>query len=391
MMLPIGGVLFACSTIMAVSPIRRPRSLAMLSWIFSAVPIEAPFFFSYIVVASNAGIVTGSERSTPLGVIGISLALTALVALAIVAWRAFDARPSIERALRAALGAGWRNEIDPDLARRLRRHLPWFRILLLPLPFGRFDVVRKTDVSYGPRGKYNVADVYRHRSLPTGAPVFIHLHGGGFQVGGKSREGRPLLLWLASQGWTCISANYQLGRSAFPQALIDVKRLISWVREHGQEHGADGTTIFLAGSSAGAHLAAMVALTANNPMLQPGFEGHDTSITAGIGMYGYYGPVSRSGELPSTPLAYDARQAPPFLVLHGSIDTLTPVQGASELVARMRSTSTNPVVYAELPGAQHSFDMFHSIRFEAVVDGIEAFAAWVRTKSLVQTRRPEAR
>jgi hypothetical protein len=35
------------------------------------------------------------------------------------------------------------------------------------------------------------------------------------------------------------------------------------------------------------------------------------------------------------------------------------------------------MVYAELPGGQHSFDLFHSIRFETVVDGIEAFTAWV--------------
>jgi acetyl esterase/lipase len=42
--------------------------------------------------------------------------------------------------------------------------------------------------------------------------------------------------------------------------------------------------------------------------------------------------------------------------------------------------SSNPVVYAELPGGQHAFDLFHSPRFEAVVDGIEAFAAWVRSR-----------
>ena len=36
-------------------------------------------------------------------------------------------------------------------------------------------------------------------------------------------------------------------------------------------------------------------------------------------------------------------------------------------------------MYAELPGAQHSFDLFHSIRFETLIDGIEAFAAWVRS------------
>ena len=37
----------------------------------------------------------------------------------------------------------------------------------------------------------------------------------------------------------------------------------------------------------------------------------------------------------------------------------------------------NPVVYARLPGAQHSFDPSHSVRFQYVIDGIEAFTAWV--------------
>jgi acetyl esterase/lipase len=57
------------------------------------------------------------------------------------------------------------------------------------------------------------------------------------------------------------------------------------------------------------------------------------------------------------------------------------VEDARRFVEQLRSTSSNPVVYAELPGAQHSFDLFHSIRFEAVVDGVEAFTAWVRSRA----------
>jgi hypothetical protein len=33
-----------------------------------------------------------------------------------------------------------------------------------------------------------------------------------------------------------------------------------------------------------------------------------------------------------------------------------------------------------VPGAQHTFDLFHSIRFDTVVDAIEAFATWVRSR-----------
>jgi len=48
-----------------------------------------------------------------------------------------------------------------------------------------------------------------------------------------------------------------------------------------------------------------------------------------------------------------------------------------QFAAALRERSRSPVVYAELPGAQHQFDLFHSVRCTAVVNGIEAFAAWV--------------
>ena len=57
-------------------------------------------------------------------------------------------------------------------------------------------------------------------------------------------------------------------------------------------------------------------------------------------------------------------------------------------VDKLRSASTNPVVYAELPGAQHAFDLFHSLRFEMVVDAIEAFAAWVRSREVRSDHDP---
>lgn len=52
---------------------------------------------------------------------------------------------------------------------------------------------------------------------------------------------------------------------------------------------------------------------------------------------------------------------------------------ARRFVDALRGVSAQPVVYAELPGAHHTFDVFHSIRFESVISGIEAFAAWVRS------------
>jgi acetyl esterase/lipase len=82
------------------------------------------------------------------------------------------------------------------------------------------------------------------------------------------------------------------------------------------------------------------------------------------------------------PLAYDGAGAPPFFIAHGDHDTLIPIAAARLFARRLRATSANPVIYAELPGAQHGFDRFHSPRFDSVVEAIEAFTAWVRSRQM---------
>ena len=224
----------------------------------------------------------------------------------------------------------------------------------------------------------NLLDVYRHRTHPDGGAVFVYFHGGGFVGGRKNREARALVYRLASQGWICISANYRLRPAGpFPDPLIDAKRVIAWAREHGHEYGADPSTLFVAGSSAGGFLASMAALTQQDPRFQPGFEQADTSVTAAVALYGYFGEAGEDAPFTS-PLACDPTYAPPFFIAHGTLDTLVLVEGARLFAGQLRAGSSNAVAYAELPGAQHSFDVYRSIRFETVVDGVEAFAAAVR-------------
>jgi acetyl esterase/lipase len=355
---PLGTAFFALCTLLAVVPIRRPTPLATVSWVLSAIVNELPFLFLLIVVASS-----------PRDPVGLALSAMTVMGLAIVVRRGFASRAAVDE----ALGGDDRG----------RRRLPWARIVCLPWPVRPPAVERIRNIPYGDQGKDNRLDVYRHRSRPSPAPTLIHFHGGYFRRGRKSREARALLHHLARQGWTCISANYHLAATpaaGFPHHLVDAKRVVAWARTAGRHHGVDPDSIAVAGSSSGAHLAVMVALTANGALFQPGFEPADTSVAACIGLYGYYGQLG--AEQPtSTPLAHPATHAPPILIAHGDHDTFTPVEGARRLVGHLRSTSTRPVTYLELPGGQHSFDLFHSIRFEAVIDGIERFAAQVGTGS----------
>ena len=66
-------------------------------------------------------------------------------------------------------------------------------------------------------------------------------------------------------------------------------------------------------------------------------------------------------------------EAPPFFVLHGVNDTLVPVESARTFVERLRAVSAEPVAYAELPLAQHAFDILASLRCQATTSAVADF------------------
>jgi acetyl esterase/lipase len=70
--------------------------------------------------------------------------------------------------------------------------------------------------------------------------------------------------------------------------------------------------------------------------------------------------------------------APPFFVLHGRNDTLVPIDVARTFVAELRAVSQAPVAYAELPLAQHAFDILASLRCQASTSAVAAFLEGAR-------------
>ena len=88
-----------------------------------------------------------------------------------------------------------------------------------------------------------------------------------------------------------------------------------------------------------------------------------------------------------SPLYHVRADAPPFFVVHGANDTLLLVEDTRHFVERLRSTSQKPVAYAELPGGQHAFDGFQSVRCGHVINGIDRFTAWVRADREAVTGR----
>lgn len=385
--MPVGfmftALLVASGMAMAARPLSRSGLGGVVTWIVSALPNESPFLAFYWASVSTWLAFSQGNLHGPGAWTAVGLALASFALTPVITRRGLRAGPAIEGALDEGLGPGWRRA---GTLESVGRTLPWARIVFAPLPLSHFGV-KRISRAYGDAGRRNRLDLYRARRT-NGAPVLIHLHGGGSALapGRKSFYARRLLFRLAREGWVCISANYRLGSAGtFPGDLIDVKRLIAWARAHATEHGGDPDRIVLAGSSYGARLATLAGFTTGDPAFQPGFETEDTSVAAVVGLYGYYGATDSVHALPSSPFDYAGRGSPPLLIVHGDQDTLTPASTARRLAERVAERSTGPVVYAELPGAQHSFDLLTSVRFEAVIDGVEAFEAAVTAAKLSRT------
>jgi acetyl esterase/lipase len=260
------------------------------------------------------------------------------------------------------------------------------------------------DLVYAPGfGKRHQLDVYVPRDGATQAPVLLQIHGGGWTIGRKEEQALPLMNHLAAKGWVCVAANYRLSpKATFPDHIIDAKLALAWILERIGGYGGDARFVAVTGGSAGGHLSSLLALTANDPEYQPGFEDVDTTVQACVPFYGVYDWTDELGIDPrderkkffarivlkkrfaddpdayrrASPLARVHVDAPPFFVLHGALDSLVPVAQARQFVSRLRAVSKQPVCYAELPHAQHAFEIFHSHRTAHVVRAVDRFLAW---------------
>ncbi|TFV55728.1 alpha/beta hydrolase [Mycobacterium sp. PS03-16] len=274
--------------------------------------------------------------------------------------------------------------------------------------------VYRTSVRYGPLPS-QLLDVWRPKNLPTEpAPVLIFVPGGAWIHGSRMLQGYAMMSHLASLGWVCLSIDYRVApHHRWPAHLVDVKTAIAWARANVDRFGGDRNFVAISGGSAGGHLAALAGLTGNDPELQAELpDGSDTTVDAVVGLYGRYDwedrstverarfmdflekvvvnrKTSRHPEVfrKASPIARVHAAAPPFLVVHGSGDSVIPVQQARDFVDRLGAVSRSPVRYMELPGAGHAFDMMDGARTKSMATAVGLFLNQIhRNRTLVGAR-----
>lgn len=398
------GLVSVALTVNTFRPIavgRRRRVAGFFaSWLWGELGLHA---IALAIVVTWVAAILGALDAWP-GQLGLLAVIGSCVALARAYVRGRHAAPAVERALRAALGEDYAERVLPELGRHFESGARW-RQIVKPFPIRHPEVERLRDIEFSrERGVTLRLDLYRHRSAPRNCPTLLQIHGGAWVVGDKREQALPLMHQLAARGWVCITANYRLSPHAtFPDHLIDIKQAIRWIREFGPQYGANPDFLAVTGGSAGGHLAALVGLTGNDPAYQSGFEHVDTTVRAAVPIYGIYDFTDRHGVHAGTgmadllersvmkgsieeiehlyrrasPLDLVHEAAPPFFVIHGDLDTLVPVDAARKFVSVLREHSSAPVAYAEIPGAQHAFDLFPSLRAQIVIDAVERFLASV--------------
>ncbi len=202
-------------------------------------------------------------------------------------------------------------------------------------------------VPYGPSASH-VADIYPATVGEGPRPVMIWVHGGGWSMG--SRADVPAgIVALRAEGFDVVSVDYRLSPSAHhPDHVMDVKRAIAWVADHAEERDFDPSNIFVAGHSAGGHLAMLAGFTRGVPALDGGepavrgvvaiaapvvlngLFGLSINLDVSLRMYGGCDGISLgtcevgAGE----PTRYLDPGDPPLLLVHSSVDEVVPVREA---------------------------------------------------------------
>ena len=231
-----------------------------------------------------------------------------------------------------------------------------FAVANAPAHFGPFD--RDADIAYGALDRQKL-DVYRPRHVQH-APVIVFWHGGGWTSDDK-KQYRFVGAALAEAGYVAVLPDYRLyPQVRFPAFVDDGVAALDWTRRHAAEIGGDPARIFVAGHSAGAHIAAMVAYDSAR-LEKAGIPAG--TIRGCIGLSGPYVLTPNDAELhaifgaPFTAADWQPVQraqagGPPALLVHGEADDVVDIGHARKMEARLRELGI-PVRLVAYPGRGH--------------------------------------
>jgi acetyl esterase/lipase len=219
-----------------------------------------------------------------------------------------------------------------------------FLLVNLPARFGSYR--RILNIAYGPAAQHRLDVYFPAASARAPRALIVFFHGGRWSFGDK-RDYRFVGAALAALNCVAVLPNYRhYPEVNMPGFMSDAAQAARWALVHAADYEADGARVYLMGHSAGAHLAAMLAL--NLSYLKA--AGHLGPRIAGvIGLSGPYdflplreadvqdmfGPEEKYPE--SQPVNFVSGAAPPMLLIHGLRDETVRPKNARNLAAALNA------------------------------------------------------
>lgn len=257
-----------------------------------------------------------------------------------------------------------------------------------------------TNVSYANVSPKEKMDIYLPKTDGP-YPVIIWIHGGGYLSGDKSGSDVNFAKEGLNRGYAVVSINYRLAEDArFPAQIYDVKTAIKYLRANAQTYNLDPNKFALWGSSAGGHLAALAGTSGDDQALENNSMGYPNVSDKVQAVVDEKGPVNfgtmlqqlqknnSSGNssfnysqseimaekflganvtlIPNqvakaNPETYITPDDPPFLIIHGTGDTLIPSQQSVDFANKLKSVlGSGKVTLVLIPNIDHTDPYFQS-------------------------------
>ncbi|WP_039997484.1 alpha/beta hydrolase [Sphingomonas sanxanigenens] len=220
---------------------------------------------------------------------------------------------------------------------------------------------RVAGAAYGPAPRQRL-DLWRAAGARGPQPVLVFFYGGGWSAGERRHYGFAARAF-AALGFTVVVPDYRLVPAIhFPAFVEDAAAALRWVADHAAAHGGDPARILLAGHSAGAHIAALVALDPGYAQAA-GIEPRSIRGVAGLaGPYDFFpfdvpASIAAFGRAPdprlTQPIHFARRDAPPLWLATGTADTVVRPRNSQALVAALTSAGGS-AVYRDYAGLDHA-------------------------------------
>ena len=253
-----------------------------------------------------------------------------------------------------------------------------------------------TDIAYATKSKTQKLDIYLPNEGNDPFPMIIAFHGGGFYEGNKSRQYTAPMLQGLNHGYAVVTVDYRLSDEArFPAAINDAKAAIRFIKVNAAQYNLNPNKIALWGSSAGGNLAALAGTTGDTNNCYDASLGNANVLDNVTAIVDWYGPTNFcvmdkqftesgirekvqgvhiyniEGSFPSRylgqniskvpdlckqadPTNYITSECPPFLIQHGTLDTLIPTQQSVNLAAAItKEIGKDKVTLTLFDGAGH--------------------------------------